>query len=79
MNRRNFLRGSISVMALAATLKFTTPVASGVGQSPPIGTFTGSTFVGSMGVSIENDHPGDEHRFRYVDVEGDTFIMGPAL
>ena len=37
MNRRNFLRGTVSVMAMAAVLKFAEPrlLGSGVAQSPP--------------------------------------------
>ena len=38
MNRRNFLRGTVSVMAMAAVLKFSEPrlLGSGVAQSPPL-------------------------------------------
>lgn len=53
MNRRNFLRGTVSVMALAAVLKFSQPTTSGVSQSPPRAAggpfnYKGPVFIGGQ-------------------------------
>ena len=68
MNRRNFLRGTVSVMAMAAVLKFSEPrlLGSGVAQSPPrneLGgpvTYKGPIIVGETGGETIVPHPAGE-------------------